>query len=342
MKIMSKELLIQDIRDLMAVVTGKADTALSAKFSEEGLTVADAELSLREKLNSLYDPTNFYAPDADKKACFALIAESASAELPKRVEAQFGKFVEVKTVKVGDKPKFIIKTGVKALRKFVTRVAQGGTYRKGTLDTREVPFEYFTIGGGVRLELREYLAGFLTMSELQEIILDQAFYKTYIEIQDMLKALYGGLPANNKHSTTSFVEAQMDKVVSTVSAYGTPVILCTKKFASTLPLVTQYDQKGISDIHNTGYVQDYKGTRVIILEQSFEDEGNTAYVVDDEYAYVLPMSKESVIKLVYEGQMLIYEDVTRGTGAFEFQFQQTMGMTAVFTNHVGIYQNTAL
>ncbi len=334
--------LIQDIRDLMAVATGRADAPIVAKFSEAGLTKNDVEVSLREKLASLYNPTDVYASLEGKNQCFALIAESVMAQLPKKVADQFGIFVEQKTVKVGDKPKFIVKTGRKGLKKFVTRGAQGGTYRKGTLDKKELTFDYFTLVGGVRLEYREYLAGFLTMAELQEIILEQAVYQVYVEIQNILKATYSGLPANNKHQASSFVEAEMDKIVATVSAYGTPVIMCTKKFAGTLPLVTQYDQKGINDIHNAGHVQDYKGTRVVILEQSFVDESNTETIVDDSFAYVLPMSADALVKLVYEGQMIISENKLRGTGAIEFQFEQTVGMTTVYTNNLGIYENTAL
>ena len=334
--------LIQDIRDLMAVATNRADAPIVAKFSEAGLTKNDVEVSLREKLASLYDPTDAYAPLEGRNQCFALIAESVMAQLPKKVEQQFGIVIEQKTVKVGDKPKFIVKTGRKALKKFVTKGAQGGTYRKGTLDRKEIPFDYYTMVGGVRLEYREYLAGFLTMAELQEIILEQAVYQVYMDVQALLKATYASLPANNKHQSTSFEEAEMDKIIATVSAYGTPVIMCTKKFAGTLPLVTQYDQKGINDIHSTGYVQDYKGTRVVILEQSFVDESNTEVVVDEEYAYVLPMSADALVKVVYEGQMIISENKLRGTGAMEFQFEQTVGMTTVFTNNLGIYQNTAL
>lgn len=334
--------LIQDIRDLMAVATNRADAPIVAKFSEAGLTKNDVELSLREKLASLYDPTDVYASLEGKNQCFALIAESVMAQLPKKVHEQFGIVIEQKTVKVGDKPKFIIKTGRRALKKFVTKGSQGGTYRKGTLDKAEIPFDYFTLVGGARLEYREYLSGFLTMAELQEIILEQAVYAVYTAVQDLLKATYASLPSNNKHQSTSFEEAEMDKIIATVSAYGTPVIMCTKKFAGTLPLVTQYDQKGINDIHNGGHVQDYKGTRVVILEQSFVDETNTTKVVDDGFAYILPMSADPIVKLVYEGQMIISENKLRGTGAIEFQFEQTVGMTTVYTNNLGIYENTTL
>jgi hypothetical protein len=334
--------LIQDIKDLMLVATNRAEAPIAAKFSEAGLSKSDIEASLREKLNSLYDPRNVYASPEGKNTCFALIAESVLEQLPKRVEQQFGIFIDQQTVKVGDKPRFTIKTGRSALKKYVTKGSQGGTYRKGTLDAKEITFDYYTMVGGVRLEYREYISGFLTMAELQEIILDQAAFTVFTDVQSLLQATYSSLPANNKHQASSLVEAEMDRVIATVGTYGVPVILCTKTFANTLPMVSTYDTKAINDIHNMGVIQDYKGTRIIILEQSFTDDTNTEYVVNDEYAYILPTGKEPLVKVVYEGQMLITENKLRGTGAMEFQFEQTVGMTTIFINNLGIYQNTAL
>mgnify|MGYP006878005538 CR=1 FL=1 len=88
-------------------------------------------------------------------------------------------------------------------------------------------------------------------------------------------------------------------------------------------------------------MQDYKGTPVVILEQSFEDEDNLVKVTDDQFAYVLPAGKESLIKVVYEGQLRI-KDQELQTGRQAFQFSQTMGMCTLYNNHVGIYKNTSL
>lgn len=332
---LNKEL-ITDIKELTNVLKGKTVSANFADVPKE-----DVETLLREKYSELYDPTDVYASPEGKNACFALIAENVQEELPKRVEAQFGRYIEQKTVRVGDKPKFIIKLGRKALRKFVTRGSQSGIYRKGTLDKGELEFDYFTLVGGCTVSYREYISGFLTMMELQEIILEQLTAKVMSEVQDMLKGLYESLPASNKHTASSFNEVEMDKVIATVSAYGEPVLFCTKKFASTLPLVTEFDQKGINDIHSVGYIRDYKGTPVVILEQSFEDEDNTVNVTDDKFAYVLPVGKESLIKVVYEGQLRIKEKELE-TGRQTFQFSQTVGMCTLYNNHIGIYKNTSL
>ena len=336
--------LVSDIKELMDVVAGR-NTAVTAKFEENGVNKFDAENLLREKLNKLYDPTDYYADDSSKKACFRLIAEDVAQQLPKRVEAQFGTFVEQQTVsKVGDKPRFKFKLGRKSLRKFVTKGSQSGTYRRGTMDRGYIDFDYYTLVGAVRLELREYLSGFMTMAELQEVILEEATVQLYADIQNMLKSIFDSLPAPNKHTTNGFVEKELDRIISTVSSYGDPVIFCTKRFASTIPtdLISAYDTKAIGDMHDKGYVQDYKGTKIVILDQSFVDESNEEKAVDDCYAYVLPTTKEAIIKVVFEGQMRIKETEAQGTDAKFWKFEQTVGMAIVYNNHVGIYRNVDL
>lgn len=327
------------IKDLMNIVTGKS---VPAQFSEKGLTKTDAEIALREQLKGLYDPKNFYNDPSDKNKCFQLIAESIIEELPKRVEAQFGAFVETKVYAVGDKPEFIIKTGKGALRKFVTRVAIGGQYRKGTLDTRTITVDYYAIGGGVRLELEEYLAGKLDMMELREIILDQMTVQIFKDVQEMLVEAYGNLPTNQTHESSNFDEAKMAEIVDLVEAYGDKVaIVCTKKFARTIPMQSN-DQAGISEIRNQGYVGVWKGTKVVVLENSFKDETNSEKVLNDQFAFIVPVGKEKLIRHAIEGQMLIEEGKSPVTGAMTWQAMARNGMTMLTTNHFGIYKNTGL
>ena len=338
---MNKQL-IQDIKTLMGVVMGRDKTTdIAVQFSENNLSPEDL---LRVKFNELYDVTEFYTDDSSKKACFALIAESVAQELPKRVAEQFGIFVEQTTCKVGDRPRFKYKLGRKALKKFVTKGSQAGTYRRGTMDRGFIEFDYYTMVGAVRLELREYLSGFMTMSDLQEVILETATEQIYADIQNMLKATFDSLPAPNKHTASSFVETEMDKVISTVSAYGEPVIFCTKRFAQSIPttLLSANDSKAVNDMHKYGYVLDYKGTKITILQQSFEDETNETTIIDDGYAFVLPTGKEALIKLVHEGQMRITEHDLQATSAKEWRFEETLGMAMIYNNHVGIYRNTTL
>ena len=155
-----------------------------------------------------------------------------------------------------------------------------------------------------------------------------------------MKSIVDQLPANNKHIGTGFNEDEMDKVVSTVSAYGEPVIFCTKRFANTIPanLISEYDTTAINDMHEAGYVKDYKGTKIVILE----DESNEVPVIDNGFAYVLPTSKEKIVKVVFEGQARISEQDVFATGAKEWKYEETVGMAILYNNHIGVYHNVNL
>lgn len=329
------------IKDLMNIVTGKN---VPAQFSEKGLTKADAEVALREQLKGLYDPKNYYNDPTDKNKCFQIIAESIIEELPRRVEAQFGMFLESKTYGVGDKPEFTVKTGKGALRKFVTRVAIGGQYRKGTLDSRSLTVDYYAIGGGVRLELEEYLAGKLDMMELREIILDQMTVAIFKDAQEILVEAYDTLPAEQKGESSSFDEAKIQELVDLVESYGDQVaIVCTKKFARTIPMAgSNYDGVGQDQVRKQGYVDLWKGTQVLVLENSYVDETNKERVFDDQYAFILPVGKEKLIKHALEGQMLIDEQKMPATGAMTWQAMARHGMAMLTTNHFAVFKNTAL
>ena len=43
---------------------------------------------------------------------------------------------------------------------------------------------------------------------------------------------------------------------------------------------------------NNGYLANYKGHRVIVLPQSFEDETNSVKVIDPQYAWIIPTGAE--------------------------------------------------
>lgn len=335
--------MIKEIRELFSVAVGDADQATVAQFSEAG----DVDALLREKINTYCDITDPYCDPSKKNEVFAMIAESVVAELPKAVDAQFRGFVSVKTYKWGDAPRLEIDLGEDEVKKFVTRAAQAGVYRKATMDKGFVELDHFTIAGGIRVSLRDFLTGFVSAMKLRQILIAQFTTKINEEIQELMKALYSKLPANNKHTDTSFVEAEFDKVIGTVDAYckgkTRPVIFCTKRFAMTLPNAGTYDAQGTSDIRNGGYVQMYKGCDVVILEQSFKDKTNTVKATSDQHAYVLPVDKSrSLVHLGIEGKMIIDEHTNRGTQSKEYQAFQNAGLACVYTNHLGMYINTSL
>ena len=136
----------------------------------------------------------------------------------------------------------------------------------------------------------------------------------------------------------------MDRLITIASAYGTPTIYCTYEFAATMvPQNGQWIAESMKEQKwNNGYLANYKGHRVIVLDQSFEDETNTKKVIDPSYAWIIPAgSNDKPVKVAFEGQTQAREAENEDWSR-EIQVYKKMGVTAIITNNICVYQNTSL
>lgn len=312
-------------------------------------SLADVNETLREELKAF---NNYSYYRANKNVLFQLIEEIANVVVPKKVIAQFGSFAEVQHVNVGEKIVFKQRTGVSRGKRFVTVAGEYGTYRTFNVDSRDITMSPRVYAGAAILELGDFLAGRVDMSELMDIIIEGLSDSIYKEVQGALKAAINAedRPAANKAEQTGFVAAEFDKIINTVAAYGDSVtIYCTRAFAATL-----YNQPGwagdsnpmtalqdYNDVREMGYVGRYKGTNVVLLSQSFVDENNKEKIVDDQYAYIMPAGKEKPVKIGIEGGTLIDEQRLQD-GSVEVSAQHMFDVAVVANNYWGIYRNTEL
>lgn len=312
-------------------------------------SLADVNETLREELKAF---NNYSYYRANKNVLFQLIEEIANVVVPKKVIAQFGSFAEVQHVNVGEKIVFKQRTGVSRGKRFVTVAGEYGTYRTFNVDSRDITMSPRVYAGAAILELGDFLAGRVDMSELMDIIIEGLSDSIYKEVQGALKAAINAedRPAANKAEQAGFVAAEFDKIINTVAAYGDSVtIYCTRAFAATL-----YNQPGwagdsnpmtalqdYNDVREMGYVGRYKGTNVVLLSQSFVDENNEEKIVDDQYAYIMPAGKEKPVKIGIEGGTLIDEQRLQD-GSVEVSAQHMFDVAVVANNYWGIYRNTEL
>ena len=324
----------------IAAATGKIPAEYSA---------ADVNETLREELKAF---NNYSYYRANKNLLFQLIEEIANVVVPKKVIAQFGAFAEVQSVNPGEKIVFKQRTGVARGKRFVTVAGEYGTYRTFNVDSRDITMSPRVYAGAAILELGDFLCGRVDMAELMDIIIEGLSDSIYNEVQGALKAAISAedRPAANKAVVAGFDAKEFDKIINTVAAYGDSVtIYCTRAFATTL-----YNQPGwagdanpmtalqdYNDVREMGYVGRYKGTNVVLLEQSFVDESNTEKLVDDEYAYIIPAGKEKPVKIGIEGGTLI-DEFRLQDGSVEVQAQHMFDVAVVANNYWGIYRNTEL
>ena len=331
-----------EISKLVELGIAAATGNIPAEYS-----ASDVNETLRAELKAF---NNYSYYRANKNVLFQLIEEIANVVVPKKVIAQFGSFAEVQSVNIGEKIVFKQRTGVARGKRFVTVAGEYGTYRTFNIDSRDITMSPRVHAGAAILEIGDFLAGRVDMSELMDIILEGLSDSIYTEVQGALQAAINAedRPTANKAVEDGFEAAAFDRIINTVAAYGDSVtIYCTRAFATRLYNAPGWTStptsslRDLEDIREMGYVGRYKGSNVVLLEQSFVDETNTEKTISDQYAYIMPAGKEKPVKIGIEGGTLI-DEVRLADGSMEISAQHMFDVAVVANNYWGIYQDTTL
>lgn len=180
------------------------------------------------------------------------------------------------------------------------------------------------------------------MADVLDIVMEGLDEAIYLEIERALVAAVTDLPAANKTAQTSFDEDEMDKLISIADSYGQSTIYCTYEFAAAMVPSEGWISDNMKDQKwNNGYLANYKGHRVIVLPQSYEDETNAKKVIDPSYAWIIPTGAEKPVKVAFEGQTMVREFENHDWSR-EIQIYKKVGVGAIITNNICVYQNTSL
>jgi len=263
--------------------------------------------------------------------------------LPKNVLATYGQFADVRTIPQGDTVIFTKKIGKQRAKQFITRVALAGRYE--VFELAETKFEIKTsaYGGAARIGIEEFLDGRVQWSDYWDIVQEGMDEAVYREMAIALNASLATFPDTNKVAFNAFDEGQFDRLIQTVSAYGgSPVIYCTLEFATTIMPSAAWVSDNMRDLRwGQGYFTSYKGTPVIILPQSFEDETNTTKVLDPRDAYIFPTGSNKPVQIVFEGSTLVKEFENRDWST-EMHTYQKFGVGIMTTPDLAVFRNTTL
>ena len=204
------------------------------------------------------------------------------------------------------------------------------------------------------MDFERWLDGAENLADLMEVITEGLTDAIFGEVQKALIAAAEDptRPDANKVIASNFDGDAMFKLMTTVKAYGgSVVIFAPPEFIGEMgpdaivPVGTNYQgvyhPQDIDAIHNTGYVNIFRGAPIVEIPQSFVDESNTTTWINPQYAYVLPAGKEKVVKVVLEGATQMY-DFTNRDQSIEINVYKKMG-AAILTHHNwGVYQNTSI
>lgn len=339
-----------DKNNLVALMkqVAKADPSapVAYSFGDQQLSYEALNETLRNEMNELAGTYALYREN--KNLIFSMIEETLDEILPKKVAQQYEQFAETKTFAQGDKPVFRRPLNTRARAKqFITRVGLNGIYEVFKLGPAErESFEVRTsaIGGAAQIGFEEFLDGRVDFAEVTKIIMDGMDELIYKEVAAALKASINQLPPANRVAAAGFDENAMDRLIQIASAYGTPTIYCTYEFA--VRMIPQeawrYTESMKSELWNTGRLASYKGTKVVIIEQGFEDETNTRKVIDPGYCWIIPTGADGKpVKIAFEGGTIVQE-FTNVDQSRELQVYKKVGVTCILANNICCYCDTAL
>lgn len=325
------------------VANANPSSQVAYSFGEDKFSYADLNETLRSELRELAGTYSLYREN--KNTIFALMEETIDDVLPKKVLEQYGQFAEIKTFKQGDRPVFTQRITVAAKRRakqFVTKVGLAGIYEVFKLDGKsyEVPTSAF--GGAAQIGFEEFLDGRVDFADVLEIVMEGLDECIYLEIERALKGAVENLQQANKHTGDAFDEAAMDRLIAVADSYGQSTIYCTYEFAATMVPAEGWVSDAMKDQKwNNGYLANYKGHKVIVLAQSYEDETNAVKVIDPSYAWIIPTGAEKPVKVALEGQAVVKEYENRDLSR-EIQIYKKLGVCALITNNICVYRNTSL
>ena len=325
------------------VASANPTSQVAYSFGEEKFSYSDLNETLRSELRELAGTYSLYREN--KNTIFSLIEETIDDVLPKKVMEQYAQFAEIKTYAQGDKPIFtqrITAAAKRRAKRFVTKVGLAGIYEVFKLDGRtlEVPTEAF--GGAAQIGFEEFLDGRVDFADVLDVIMEGLDEAIYIEIEKALRATVESLQDANKATETDFVETTMDNLIAVADSYGKSTIYCTYEFAATMVPAEGWRSDAMKDQKwNNGYLANYKGHNVIVLDQSYVDETNTKKVINPAYAYIIPVGADKPVKIAFEGNTIVDEYVNKDRSR-EVQVYKKLGVATLVTNNICVYVNSSL
>lgn len=336
----------------------RAEKGASVNFSfngkQETYTAEQVNEALRSEIRELIGyqdgKPNFYKWQENQSRVFALISEALDEVIPARVDKVYMQFADVEHVAQGDKAVFkvrVTEASKRRARTFVTRGTLAGRYETFTLDGAEMTVETGAIVSAARIGFEEFLDGRWQLSDYTSIILDEFDYFIAREVSKALVAMVDEIPEVNKAVVNGFDEEVMDELLAIADSYGRATIYCTQSFANKMiPSDARMSNNMKDELWQNGWLGNYKGHTVVILEQGLVDETNKEFVVDPSYAYIIPTGSEKPIKIVFEGQLLLRTVTDNDDWSTDVQMYQKVGIGTVAQmgqlNWICTYKNSAL
>lgn len=283
---------------------------------------------------------------AKEDLAFALIEEAVDEILPKKLESVLGEFAEVRQFARDAEVMFNIeKIGKNRAKLTISKGARGGIYRAAKLDRK-----YFSVSTSIQtvavyVTLEEIILGTMSLAELYSNILEGFQEIVYKEVFNALAsgravAGYDRIVKDGSATTTpAALGAAIDKVMPYVKQYGIPTIFGSYQSLVNLsnPASEWHPEMNDSaEKRSYGFVQLYKGSKVVELPNYLVDNGNDEWFYDPSYVFVLPSGAKPV-KVALKGDLTLIRN-TQAVGSEKWEAHKLIGVGVAMANNFAVIQ----
>ena len=329
---------------LVAALNG---VSASANFSAEETDRAAINALLKEI--GIDESSSAREIRAKEDLAFALIEEAIDEILPKKLEGVLSEFAEVRQFARDAEVVFNIeKIGKNRAKLTISKGARGGIYRAARLDSKYFSVNTVVQTVAVYVTLEEIILGTVSLAELYANVLEGFQEIVYKEVFNALAsgapvAGYGRIGGDNVTAPKASLGGAIDKVMPYVKQYGVPTIFGSYQALSNLSNPASEWHPEMMDSAEKrayGFVQMYKGSRVVELPNYLVDNSNAEWFYDPSFVFVLPSGVKPV-KVALKGDLTLVRN-TQAVGSEKWEAHKLIGVGVAMANNYAVIKVTDL
>ena len=329
---------------LVAALNG---VAASANFSAEETDKAAVNALLKEI--GIDENSTGREIRAKEDLAFALIEEAVDEILPKKLEGVLQEFAEVRQFARDAEVLFNIeKIGKNRAKLTISKGARGGIYRAAKLDRKYFSVDTTIQTVAVSVTLEEIILGTLSLAELYSNILEGFEEIVYKEVFNALASAkpvagYDRIGHDSPTTVKASLGSAIDKVMPYVKQYGIPTIFGSYQALTNLsnPASEWHPEMNDSaERRQYGFVQLYKGAKVVELPNYLVDNKNEKWFYDPKFVFVLPSGVKPG-KVALKGDLTLIRNNT-AVGSEKWEAHKLIGVGVAMANNFAVIEVTDL
>lgn len=327
----------------------------------QGQSVAQANTVIRNKICEIAglpeNPTQLqikraFRKESVKEAIFEIIEETLDNTLITgwSNDPWFKKYVEFKTMVLGQKNSFYIKPNDMILN--ISKISGGhhNIERQRLASGTERTVRTATYGAKVYMEMSRFLQGVEDWTELIDAISRAFTIQVNRMIHDQVMSAVESLPVPSKWNCKGLPQASNKKafkgLISDVKrATGSNAVIMGTEVAlgelTGFADVNWAPETAKDDVYKMGRLGNFEGTTIVELPNPFEYNDETKYLEEDNKVIIMPGNIDQFVKFYYEGadQIVEHTEVAEnGDDTKDYEFQTCMGVETITNRRFGVWK----